>query len=134
MRENNFWFAEIVVIEFLVRGNYNVNNFWFAIIKAQKKSKGGGTMGAGRPKSNNAKTENLHLRLSKNELEEICSAADKLKISKTEAILRGIKLLKNPPKQEIFYRSQMPNFKPKKIPKVSEGIEEGEVIMFDKKN
>ena len=133
MRKSNFWFAEIAVIEFLVRRNYNVNNFWFAIIKTQKKLKGGVRMGVGRPKSNNAKTENLHLRLSKNELEEICSAAEKLKISKTEAILRGIKLLKNPPKQEIFYRHELPNFKPKKIPKFSEGVEEGEVIMFDKK-
>jgi len=89
-------------------------------------------MGVGRPKLNNAKTENLHLRLTTEELQEISALAEKLKISKTETILRGIKLLKNPPKQEIFYRSQMPNFKPKKIPKFSEGIVEGETIMFDK--
>ena len=47
--------------------------------------------------------------------------AKKLKISKTEAILRGIKLLKNPPRQ-IITRSQLPGFVPKKIPKHSEGI------------
>ena len=88
-------------------------------------------MGVGRPKLNNAKTENLHLRLTTEELQEISALAEKLKISKTETILRGIKLLKNPP-QQFITRSMLPNFKPKKIPKFSEGIVEGETIMFNK--
>ena len=89
-------------------------------------------MTAGRHKSDNPKTNVLHIRLTDAEFAEIENLAKKLKLSKSETILRGIKLLKNPPKQEIFYRSQMPNFKPKKIPKFSEGIVEGETIMFDK--
>lgn len=75
----------------------------------------------GRPKLEIARTERLYLRLSKNELEEISNIAKKLKITRTEAVLRGIKLLKNPPRQ-IITRSQMPGFVPKKIPKHSEGI------------
>lgn len=87
----------------------------------------------GRPKSENPKKNILALRLTDEELAEIENLAAKLKISKSEAVLRGIKLLKNPPRQ-IITRSQMPGFVPKKIPKQSEGIiEEGETIWFNKK-
>ena len=87
----------------------------------------------GRPKLEIAKTRVVTVRVTDFEFQKIERICEKLKISKSEAILRGIKLLKNPPKQEIFYRHELPNFKPKKIPKFSEGVEEGEVIMFDKK-
>ena len=78
-------------------------------------------MKAGRHKSENPKKNILAMRLTDAELLEIETLAKKLKISKTETILRGIKLLKNPTRQ-IITRSQLPNFKPKKIPKQSEGI------------
>ena len=55
----------------------------------------------------------LALRLTDKELAEIENLAKKLKISKSEAVLRGIKLLKNPPRQ-IIMRSQMPGFVQKK--------------------
>ena len=86
----------------------------------------------GRPKLENPHNRRLEIRLSEEQFQEIENLANKLKISKTETILRGIKLLKNPP-QQIITRSMLPNFKPKKIPKVSEGVIEGETIMFDKK-
>ena len=56
----------------------------------------------GRPKVENPKTNVLHIRLTDAEFEEISNLAKKLNITKTEAILRGIKLLKNPPKQKIY--------------------------------
>jgi len=89
-------------------------------------------MTAGRHKSDNPKTNVLHIRLTDAEFAEIENLAKKLKLSKSETILRGIKLLKNPP-QQIITRSMLPNFKPKKIPKQSEGVIEGETIWFDKK-
>lgn len=58
--------------------------------------------------------------MTEEEFAEIKNVAKKLKITKTEAILRGIKNLSQI--QPVYYRSQMPNFKPKKIPKHSEGI------------
>ena len=78
-------------------------------------------MTAGRHKSTNPKKNILAMRLTDAELEEIEKLAKKLKITKSEVILRGIKLLKNPPRQ-IITRSQLPGFVPKKIPKHSEGI------------
>lgn len=78
-------------------------------------------MERGRPKLEIARTERVHVRLTKSELEDLEKICEKLKISKTEAVVRGIKLLKNPPRQ-IITRSQMPGFVPKKIPKHSEGI------------
>ncbi len=76
---------------------------------------------AGRPKKDNSKQKEIHIRVTDAEFAEIESLAKKFKISKSEVILRGIKLLKNPP-QQIITRSMLPNFKPKKIPKHSEGI------------
>ena len=78
-------------------------------------------MERGRPKLEKSRCVHLSLRLSEEESQEIEKICEKLKISKTEAVVRGIKLLKNPPRQ-IITRSQMPGFVPKKIPKHSEGI------------
>ena len=78
-------------------------------------------MERGRPKLEKSRSVHLSLRLSEEESQEIEKICEKLKISKTEAVVRGIKLLKNPPRQ-IITRSQMPGFVPKKIPKHSEGI------------
>ena len=87
----------------------------------------GGRMGnAGRPKLEIARTERLYLRLTKFELEEISALAKKLNLTKTETVLRGIKLLKNPPKQKI-YKNLNKNSK-----KQTEGIIEGETVMFNK--
>ena len=47
----------------------------------------------GRPKLEIARTENLHLRLTKIEAEKISRIAQKKNITKTEAILQGIDLL-----------------------------------------
>lgn len=76
----------------------------------------------GRPKLEIARSRVVTVRLTENDfadLEKICA---KLNITKTEAILRGLKLLKNPPRQ-IITRSQLPGYKPptKKI-KNSPGI------------
>ncbi|MBQ9441984.1 MAG: ribbon-helix-helix protein, CopG family [Selenomonadaceae bacterium] len=59
-------------------------------------------MERGRPKLEIARTRAVTVRVTENEFEEIEKICEKLKISKTEAILRGIKLLKNPPKQKIY--------------------------------
>lgn len=77
-------------------------------------------MTAGRPKAANPKKNILAVRLTDEEFAEIERVAKRLKITKTEAVLRGIKNLSQI--QPVYYRSQMPNFKPKKIPKQSEGI------------
>ena len=76
---------------------------------------------AGRHKKEISRQKEIHLRVTEAEFAEIENLAKKLKITKTEAVLRGIKLLKNPPRQ-IITRSQLPGFVPKKIPKHSEGI------------
>lgn len=86
-------------------------------------------MTAGRPKLEIPRQKQINIKLSDFEFNELCEVAKKLKITKTEAIIRGIKLLKNPP-QQIITRSMLPNFKPKKIPKHSEGSVEGETKMF----
>ena len=59
-------------------------------------------MERGRPKLEISRLKQLNIRVTENEFEEISNLAKKLKISKTEAVLRGIKLLKNPPKQKIY--------------------------------
>lgn len=76
---------------------------------------------AGRHKKDNAKHKIFNIRVTEEELAEIDAIAKKLNITKTEAVLRGIKLLKNPPRQ-IITRSMLPGFVPKKIPKHSEGV------------
>ena len=60
-------------------------------------------MTMGRPKNQIPRSESLHLRLTKFELEKISRIAEKKNLTKTEAILQGIDLL-------IHY-------KPKKIAK-----------------
>ena len=52
-------------------------------------------MTMGRPKSEIARSEDIHLRVTKIEAEKISKIAEKLKITKTDAILRGIDLLIN---------------------------------------
>ncbi len=56
----------------------------------------------GRPKLEISRTRAVTIRVTENEFEEISNLAKKLNITKTEAVLRGIKLLKNPPKQKIY--------------------------------
>ena len=73
-----------------------------------------------KPKSENPRNKGFYLKLTAEEFAEIENLAKKLKITKTEAVVRGIKNLSQI--QPVDYRSQMPNFKPKKIPKHSEGI------------
>ena len=65
----------------------------------------------GRPKKENSKSKGLYIKLTVEEFEEISMLAKKLNLSKSEVILRGIKLLKNPPRQ-IITRSQLPGYKP----------------------
>ena len=74
----------------------------------------------GRPKAENPKKNVIAIRLTDSELVEIETLLKKLKISKKDAFMRGIREIAKP--QQVYYRSQMPNFKPKKIPKHSEGI------------
>ena len=59
-------------------------------------------MERGRPKLEISRLKQRNIRVTEKEFEEISNLAKKLKISKTEAVLRGIKLLKNPPKQKIY--------------------------------
>ena len=80
---------------FLKKFFHSVNgNFRDTKIIITKKLKGGVKMPAGRPKAENPKTNVLHIRLTDAELAEIENLATKLKISKTETILRGIKQAK----------------------------------------
>ena len=79
----------------------------------------------GRPKLEIARTERLGLRLTKFELEKISRLAEKLKISKTEAVVRGINLLeRDKPKK---FKNLSGNNK-----KISDGVIDGEVVMFNK--
>jgi len=68
-------------------------------------------MTMGRPKLEIARTERLGLRLTKFEFEKISKIAEKLKITKTEAILRGIDLLiqNKPKKYKSFAKSKTTN-------------------------
>ena len=70
---------------------------------------------AGRHKKDNAKHRIFNIRVTEEQFQQIESVAKKLNISKTEAVLRGIKNLSQI--QPVYYRT-----KPKKIPKHSEGI------------
>ena len=62
-------------------------------------------MAVGRPKLEIARTENLHLRLTKIEAEKISKIAEKKNITKTEAVLQGIDLLIHYKPKRIASRS-----------------------------
>lgn len=49
----------------------------------------------GRPKSDNPKNISLNLRLSKDEADLIQECADKLEISRTEVIIKGVRKVKS---------------------------------------
>ena len=74
----------------------------------------------GRPKKENSKSKGLYIKLTDAEFAEIEKVAKNLKITKTEAVLRGIKNLQLI--QPVYYKHLRPDFKPKKFPKCSEGI------------
>ena len=61
--------------------------------KSKKFKKVAVDMERGRPKNEIPRSESLHLRLTKFELEKISRIAQKKEISRTEAILKGIDLL-----------------------------------------
>ena len=62
-------------------------------------------MGAGRPKLEIARSKNLHLRLTKFELEKISRIAKQKNLTKTDAILQGIDLLIHNKPKRIASRS-----------------------------
>ena len=71
----------------------------------------------GRPKAEISRHKTLNLRLTDFEYEEISKLAEKLKITKTELILRGVKLLEENQKksEKVVIQTILP---PKtKIPK-----------------
>lgn len=61
--------------------------------KSKKFKKVAVDMERGRPKNEIPRSESLHLRLTKFELEKISRIAEKKEISRTEAIMKGIDLL-----------------------------------------
>ena len=61
--------------------------------KSKKFKKVAVEMERGRPKLEIPRSESLHIRLTKFELEKISKIAEKKNISRTEAILQGIDLL-----------------------------------------
>lgn len=46
------------------------------------------------PKQGNTRNVNLQIRLTENEAQDLKECADKLNISRTEVIVRGVKLVK----------------------------------------
>lgn len=65
-----------------------------AILNARAKKKGGKTMTPkGRP-TTNKKTERLEIRLAPDELALLQECADKLQMTKTDIINKGVKLVK----------------------------------------
>lgn len=64
-------------------------------------------MVAGRHKSENPKKNIVHILLTDAELSELENVAKKLKISKTDAVLRGIKNLSQI--QQVYYRNNPQN-------------------------
>ena len=62
-------------------------------------------MKMGRPKLKIARTEDLHIRLTKFEAQKISKIAKKKNITKTEAILQGIDLLINNKPKKIAKKS-----------------------------
>ena len=81
----------------------------------------------GRPKLENSRCKTLNLRVTNFEYEKISRLAEKLKISKTDAVIRGINLLeRDKPKK---FKNLSGNNK-----KISAGVVDGDVVMFNKKN
>ena len=72
---------------------------------SRKVRKVASNMAMGRPKNEIPRSESLHLRLTKFELEKISRIAEKKEISRTEAILQGIDLLIHHKPKKIASRS-----------------------------
>lgn len=86
----------------------------------------------GRPKAEIPRCKTLNLRVTDFEFEKISRLAEKLKISKTEAVVRGINLLeRDKPKILRSQLNKQKNIQPK-FEKNSVGVIEGETVMFDK--
>lgn len=86
----------------------------------------------GRPKLEISRTRAVTVRVTDFEFEKISRLAEKLKISKTEAVVRGINLLeRDKPKILRSQLNKQKNIQPK-IEKNSVGVIEGETVMFDK--
>lgn len=68
-------------------------------------------MTMGRPKNEIPRCKTLNLRVTNFEYEKISRLAEKLKISKTEAVVRGINLLEldKPKKYKSFAKSKTTN-------------------------
>lgn len=49
---------------------------------------------AGRPKKENPRNINLNIRLTKQEAEDVQECADRLKTTRTDAIMKGIHMVK----------------------------------------
>lgn len=49
---------------------------------------------AGRPKSENPRNVNLNIRITKSEADEIQECADRLNLTRTDTIMKGIHLVK----------------------------------------
>ena len=83
-------------------------------------------MAMGRPKSEIPRCKTLNLRLTNFEYEKISRLAEKLNISKTDTVVRAINLLeRDKPKK---FKNLSGNNK-----KISAGVEDGDVVMFNKK-
>ena len=79
----------------------------------------------GRPKAQIPRSVHLSLRLTKFEAEKISRIAAKKNLTKTDAILKGIDLLeRDKPKK---FKNLSGNNK-----KISAGVVDGEVVMFNK--
>lgn len=80
----------------------------------------------GRPKAEIPRCKTLNLRVTNFEYEKISRLAEKLNITKTDAVVRGINLLeRDKPKK---FKNLSGNNK-----KISSGVEESDVVMFNKK-
>ena len=77
-------------------------------------------MTAGRPKLKIERKKQLNVRISEQEFADLKFLMKKYNLNTVETIVKAITNLKNNPPP--ITRSQLPNFKPKKIPKHSEGI------------
>ena len=89
-------------------------------------------MAMGRPKAEIPRQKAVTIRMTKFEFQKIEKICEKLKISKTEAILHGIDLLIN--HKPKIYRSQLNKNKPPiNVNKVQLGSEEGEIVPITRK-